>query len=715
MSVSLFSESWYRVANLKPKLRSHVEINRHVYRGDVWYVIQDDATGRFHRFNDEAYSLIGLMNGQRSLEDIWHCAGEQLGDDMPSQDEVIKLLSQLHRVDVIQTDMPPDVLELNERREKARKTKFWSVIKSPLAVKFPLLDPEAFLNRTAGFSKWIYNPVMAVIWLVFILWALSQAAYHWPQLTENLADRILATENLFLIWLIYPIVKLVHEFGHAYAVKRWGGEVHEMGVMFLIFMPVPYVDASSSASFRNKHQRMLVAAAGIMVEALIAAIAMWVWVNTEPGILRSVAFNTLLIAGVSTLLFNGNPLLRFDAYYVLSDALEIPNLGARSNKQIAYLCNRFLFGLTDEPSAAYSSAEAKWMVLYSITSFLYRIFITFSIIIFVVSKLFFIGIILAILSIYNMFGKPLLNIVRYLIMDRKLRQKRTRVWTVTSTISLAVLAFLFVIPYPKMTVAHGVFWVPDDAQIHAISTGFLTQINVASGQNVRPGDILFVSENDELNTRIKQADARLEEMMARHSIAVADNRLSEASIILQEVNHARAQLDKVLEEKRGLSVTSPIQGVFQMIVPVDSENRMIPRGTLLGYVLGSRDYRVRVAVSQDNIEAIRNDLNAVKVRVAEDIDNEMHALIVDQVPSAQKLLPSPALSVSGGGQFALDPGNQEQPESFETVFLLDLILENLPIQKIGERVYARFEHSPEPVGYRLYRNMRRLLLRKLDF
>ncbi len=715
MSVSLFSESWYRVADLKPKLRSHVEINRHVYRGDVWYVIQDDATGRFHRFNKEAYCLIGLMNGGRTLDDIWHSAGEQLGDDMPSQDEVVKLLSQLHRVNVIQFDRIPDVDELNERRDKERKIKFWSVIKSPLAVKFPLLDPETFLNRTAWISNWIYNPVMAIVWLVCIAWTLTQVAYQWPELTENLSDRVLATENLFLIWLIYPIVKLVHEFGHAYAVKRWGGEVHEIGLMFLIFMPVPYVDASASASFRSKYQRMMVAAAGIIVEAFIAAIAMWVWVNTEPGMTRSVAFNTLLIAGVSTLLFNGNPLLRFDAYYVLSDALEIPNLGARSNRQVSYLCKRYLLGLTDEPSSAYDPAESRWLIVYSVCSFIYRIFITFSIIMFVVSKLFIIGIILAILSIYNMFGKPIINIARYLVMDRTLRQKRARVWTVCSTVMLCFGAILFVIPMPKMTVAHGVFWAPEKSQVHALSTGFLRQINFVSGQHVTEGVILFVSEDDELDSEIEKATAHVEEMLARHDIVVAENRLNEAAMILEEINHARARLNRVLEQKEGLSVVSPKEGIFQLALPVDSEGKLIQRGTLLGYVLDPGEYRVRVAVSQDNIEAIRNDLSSVKVRIAEDIYNERSALVVDQVPSAQKVLPSPALSVRGGGQFALEPGNNEQPESFETVFIFDLALENLPIQKIGERVYARFEHSPEPVGFRLYRDIRRVLLRKLEF
>ena len=199
MAVSLFSSSWHRVADLKPRLRSHVTINRHTYRGDVWYVIQDDATGRYHRFTPQAYRLIGLMDGRRKLDDLWHSAGEQLGDEMPSQDEVIQLLSQLYRVDVLQTDVIPDIYEVNKRYRKEKNTKLWAAVKSPMAVKIPLLDPEPFLNASAGISRWIFNPLMGGIWIFAVLWAVMQAVYNWPELTENLSDRVLAVENLFLI------------------------------------------------------------------------------------------------------------------------------------------------------------------------------------------------------------------------------------------------------------------------------------------------------------------------------------------------------------------------------------------------------------------------------------------------------------------------------------------------------------------------------------
>ena len=158
-----------------------------------------------------------------------------------------------------------------------------------------------------------------MIWLLTVLSAPVLVGMHWDELSEDVADRILSAEGLLLTAMAFPVLKFFHELGHAYATKIAGGEVHELGVMLLVFAPVPYVDASASIAFRSKWRRVLVGAAGMLTELFIAALAMFVWVMVEPGLVRSLCFQTVLIAGVSTVLFNINPLLRFDGYYILSD------------------------------------------------------------------------------------------------------------------------------------------------------------------------------------------------------------------------------------------------------------------------------------------------------------------------------------------------------------------------------------------------------------
>ena len=454
----------------------------------------------------------------------------------------------------------------------------------------------------------------------------------------------------------------------------------------------------------------------ILIEAFIAALAMWVWVSVEPGIVRTIAFNTLLISGVSTLLFNGNPLLKFDAYYCLSDFIEIPNLAARGTKQVAYLCKKYLFGFADEAtSSAYSRSEANWLVGYSVCSFIYRVFITFSIVLFVASELFFVGVCLAMLSLYNMFGKPTVGVVKFLLMDKTVRKKHLRVSIVLTVIMLSIWLILFVIPFPKMTTVQGVVWAPDNSRVMANSDGFLRRLVAQPGREVTTGDVLFESINEDLNARIAQDTGRLRELLARYQAANANNRKNEVNILSQEIKQAKSELQRGVIEQRDLTVYSPDDGRYQLSLPNNPLGSYIPRGTVLGYVLKPGAYQVRVVISQEDVQAVRSDLRNVSVKIAENLSQSVPASLIGQVPSAQKVLPSAALSVNGGGLFALDPAKAEELEAFETVFVLDLQLQGTAAYRIGERVYVRFEHTGEALGYRLYRSLRRLLLDELEF
>ena len=424
MSQSLFSPSWYRVADLKPRLRSHLEIHRHHYRGELWYVLQDHASGRFQRFTPSAYLLIGLMDGQHSVQELWETGRARLGENAPTQEEVIRLLSQLHAVNALQTDVVPDTAEMLKRFEKQRYGKIKQNLRSPLFMRFSLLDPERILNLFLPLVRPVFGWFGAIIWLAVVGYGVYLAGLHWSQLTENITDRVLAPSNLVILWLTFPFLKAFHEFGHAFAVKVRGGEVHEMGIMLLVFNPIPYVDASAASAFRNRRARALVGAAGMIAELFIAALALWLWTSVEPGPVRAVAFNVILIAGVSTLLFNGNPLLRYDAYYILSDLLEIPNMGPRGIRYIGYLFQRYLLLAKDAEPPFSAPGERVWFVIYTIAAFFYRIFIFTSIILFVAGKFFFIGVLIACWGMFNMFVMPVGKIVKFLATSPKLRRRR---------------------------------------------------------------------------------------------------------------------------------------------------------------------------------------------------------------------------------------------------------------------------------------------------
>jgi putative peptide zinc metalloprotease protein len=291
-----------------------------------------------------------------------------------------------------------------------------------------------------------------ILWLAIAAGGAVLAALHWGSLTADVVDQALAPSNIVLMLLIYPVLKGLHELGHGWAAKRWGGEVHEIGVMLLVLFPVPYVDASDAAGPASKWQRAVVGAAGMMVELLIAAVAVAVWVTVEPGLVRAVAFSVMLIAGVSTLLFNGNPLLRYDGYYVLADLLEIPNLGPRSNQYLGYLTKRWLLGVKDAKSPVTARGERFRFVLYGIVSIAYRLAITLVIALYLSTKAFLLGVLLALVAIGTAVVWPLLRGLRYLLTSPDLRQTRGRAIGMMTLLGLFVAGSAFAVPAPYATI-----------------------------------------------------------------------------------------------------------------------------------------------------------------------------------------------------------------------------------------------------------------------
>ena len=201
-----------------------------------------------------------------------------------------------------------------------RRSRLMNAVRNPLSITVPLWDPDPFLKRYAGFFRPLLGRWGFLVWLAWVMPAVILAGLYFQELTENATDRLLSTEGLLILAVTFPIVKALHELGHAFVLRALGGEVHQIGLMFVAFFPVPYVEASAAALLPSKVQRMLVGAAGMMVELVLAALAIYIWILIEPSIIRAIAYNVIVIAGVSTLIVNGNPLLRFDGYFILSES-----------------------------------------------------------------------------------------------------------------------------------------------------------------------------------------------------------------------------------------------------------------------------------------------------------------------------------------------------------------------------------------------------------
>jgi putative peptide zinc metalloprotease protein len=714
MTRSLFSPSWYRVAGLKPRLRSHVEIHRHHYRGDLWYILQDHSSGKYHRFTPAAYLLIGLMDGQRTVDEIWEAGRLRLGEDAPTQEEMIQLLSQLHAVDALQADVVPDTRELLERSEKQRHTTLKQNLRSPLFMRFPLLDPERFLVRFLPLVRPFFSWFGVLLWLGVVGTAVFLAGVHWPELTRNVTDRILAPRNLVLLWLTFPFVKALHEFGHAFATKVWGGEVHEMGIMMLVLTPIPYLDASSALAFRERRKRVLVGGFGMIVELFVASLALFIWLNAEPGTFRAVMYNVVLIASVSTVLFNGNPLLRYDSYYILSDLLEIPNLGTRGIQYMSYLMQRYLFGVPEAEPPLSTSGERFWFVLYTIASFIYRIFIYTAIILFIAGKFFIVGMLMAAWAVVTMVILPAGKAIKFLASSPKLGRKRTRA-VVTSALGLAiVVALVALVPVPLSTQAEGVIWIPEKSYVRAGTDGFIERILASPGSYVRRGKSLIECSDPLLPAEIKVLESRLRELKTIFDTEIISDRVK-AEITKEEIAQATAELNRAQERAEELTIVSPMSGKLLVPMSEDLPGRFVKRGELLAYVVDQSTISARVVVSQADVDFVRSRTQSVDIRLPETVSEVFPAVLKREVPAATDQLPSRTLSQEGGGEIAIDPRDMMGVKAFQKVFLFDI---EMPTQtrlyNVGGRVYVRFDHGREPLVYRWYRAARKLFLRRFN-
>lgn len=714
MSEALFSPSWYRVASLTPRLRSHAQLHRHQYRGQIWYVLQDRSNERFHRFSPAAFAFIGLMDGRRSVQEIWDLSSSKLGDNAPTQPEVVQLLGQLHAADVLQCDISPDTAELLQRHEKQRRRKWQRRLMNFFAWQFPLFDPERFLQQFAPLVRPLFSWWGAVLWCLIVGPALLVGAAYWSELTADLIDQVTAPQNLVLLWLLFPIIKALHEFGHAFAVKVFGGEVHEMGIMLLVLSPIPYVEASASSAFASKWQRVVVGAAGMLVELVLAAMAMFIWVSVEPGLVRTLAYNTIFIAGISTVVFNANPLLRFDGYYMLADFLEIPNLRQRANTYLGHLCERYLFGRDDAPEPHATAGERGWFVSYSVSSFVYRVLVVAAILLYLTDQLFVLGVVFAMLTATTWFIVPLGKGLTYLFTSPRIRRVRGRAVAVSMALAAGLVAMLTLLPTPFRTRAEGIVWIPDEAFVRADVDGFVDRVVATPGSTVGPGELLVVCSDPAIETEVKVLEAQLREIKARIRQQVVDD-LVKAKMLEEEQRYIEERLAHARERQSDLVIRSKAAGTFVLPKAEDLPGRFVRRGELLAHVVDLKTITVRTVVGQDDIDLIRHQTLAVQVRLAERLAAPMPATVTRLVPSASDELPSPALGSEGGGQVPLDPRDPKGQKAMKKMFQIDL---EMPVQhgilNVGGRVYVRFDHGHESLAVQWYRQGRQLFLARFN-
>lgn len=359
------------------RLRSDLIRREHEHGG---WILNDPVTLQHTFLEDHEYLAAGLLDGIRTLKQ-WHAELQaRYSSFVIEPGELIRFLDRLIRQRlVISTQVGGSGL-LRAATGTSSGMKPLKLLAGLLRIQIPLVNPSRFLTRVVPCLSFLFTRSTAAALGGLFLLAAGLITLRFDSFRHGIPD--LATfadrQNLPLIIATFVLVKCIHEIGHAVACRHFGADCSECGVMFLIGAPVLYTNVSESWKL-PRHQRLIVSAAGILVELAIASVCVILWWFAVPGFTRTLLMNTLLLCSVTTLLFNANPLLRFDGYFLLSDYAGIPNLYQQSSLLISHWVRRNVMGLTDVPCAA-PSKRTRFLAIYGTLALMYRLVITVAIV-----------------------------------------------------------------------------------------------------------------------------------------------------------------------------------------------------------------------------------------------------------------------------------------------------------------------------------------------
>jgi putative peptide zinc metalloprotease protein len=716
-----FSPLWHRVRALKPRLRPHVQVTRQHYRGRRWHVAHDPASNQFYRLSPVAYQMVGLLDGTRSVEDVWNIALANHGDGAPTQQETIELLGQMYNSNLLAIDATPETEQLLSRGRERTKKRIAQQAIGIMYFKVRLFNPSRYLNFLEPILRPILNRWGFLLWCLWVAYGLYSVLPYWDELAVAARDAV-APANYFWIGVVFVLIKAIHETGHGVLTRRFGGQVPEFGVMLLVLFPSPYVDASSAWSFPSKWQRAAVGAGGMLFELAVAAGAAMVWIATrsQPGALaHQLAYNAMFTASVTTIFFNANPLMRFDGYYILSDMLEVPNLMQRSMRMLQHLCQKYIYRLEHTRPPSSSRAEQVILVVYGIAAMIYRVFLFVGITLYLLGKLFALGLVLAVWSAAAWFILPLGKFVHWLAASPQVAERRGR--AVATTLGLlALFTVVFgIVPLPDNRRAAGVVESLQRSGIYFGADAFIESAHKRLGDEVKKGDLIVECRSPDLEQRIELVTARRGELEAVERMSLVRNPLQ-----AQQAQDRIAATDEMLRVLRdrlaALQVRAPHDGVLVAGVggvdPAAVVGAYAKRGQMLCEIVDTGHLRVvaplTTAQASPLIELPREKYR-VQLRPYSRPERLVNGTGVAIVEAGQKVLPHPALGYTGGG--TIETENQDRTGLVAKTPQFIIRISGLDdggtewLGNPGERVKLRFSLPSRPLLGQWFDRVERLL------
>jgi putative peptide zinc metalloprotease protein len=564
------------------RMRPDLRAKQQRYQGRIYWVVKDPVGLQYYRFEEEEFAILQMLDGQSSLDEI----SDRFERDYPPQtiriEELQQFIGMLHKSNLVITDAAGQGAQLKKRRDEKVMQQRLATLANILSVRFKGIDPERLLNFLHPLVRWFFSVPTMIICCLFALSALTLVLVQFDTFHSRLPSfhTFFAAKNWIYLGATLGVTKVIHEFGHGLSCKHFGGECHEMGVMLLVMTPCLYCNVSDSWMLPNRWHRAAIGAAGMYVELVMASIATYVWWFTTEGPVNYVALNVIFVCSVSTLMFNANPLLRYDGYYILSDVLEIPNLRQKASTILNRKLGNWCLGL-EEPDDPFlpkrkqllfalftvASAIYRWVVVLSILYFLNRVFEPYG--------LKAIGQLIALGACYGLVVQPLWQAYKFFSVPGRLgKVNRTRMWSTIGLIGVFLAAVLFV-PLPSHIFCNLEVQARDAAWVYVEVAGTLEEVYVKPGDHVEKGQKLAQLANPDIDVKIADLTGQREtykaQLDALEAISFKEEHTADR---IAPVKEALASVEQQLAQrqldKQKLELDAPIAGTV-LPPPLESE------------------------------------------------------------------------------------------------------------------------------------------------
>ena len=706
--------------HLKVKLRPDLIVQPQFYEGMTHYVIKDPIALKYFRFKVEEYFLLQQFDGKQTLQDVKRAFERKYRPQTITVDDLLRFASQLHEAGIALIDSPDQAQALVRRHKKNQWKKVWQFLANILYIKIPVVDPEKMLSGMYPYFRWIYTSWFVAFSVGMMLAALTLVASQWSTFSSKLPDfqSYFNWYTIFYFWCSLAVIKVIHEFGHGLTAKHYGGEVHEMGMLFLVLTPALYCDVTDSWLLPSKWKRIWISAAGIYVECFLASIATFVWWNTEQGLWNSLSMATMFICSVNTIMFNANPLLRYDGYYVMSDYLEIPNLRTKSTQFFAYLFQEYVLGLEIPVQSYMPRSRRALFVIYAIASYLYRWVVTFSIIYFLSQflkphNLQSISYIIAGASLIPLLVMPVYQGVKFFRQPGRMRKVKKVRAAVFAVVTVALVIGVLLIPTPLRVQGTLVLKVAKPAEIYAAVPGRLVTLNVRDGEMVKQGAVLATLSNPEKMIEIEQLQERQEacSIKAIYYLSTPDNNSRAQGVAMSQMaQQLEAPISKLNEQIGQLTLIASRDGEAIGVPHRSTIGQYLKPGKPLMEIGDPTKLEAHLILDQSDVDLIKSSDSSNKptawIKIYGTSETTFKGYISEVAQRNQEEIPA-ELTNNAGGEIATKQDQKTgASKPLTPVFEAIIPLENpdLLLQP-GLRGFAKIDAGHSTLAWSLWRTI----------